>query len=186
MRKLSTVVAALAVGSLLTGFVSSASAEPRPQGGLCGFSSTNDETGAVNQDPRHNYGEIDYGPLVIRDLGGASVDTTTTPPTVTPPTTAPSTGSGTLRCWLQTTANYNLTAPKYGYPGLVGIEVPCNPGCVGVAPIEYDADPLSDIYLCITVTGTPANWLWDDVDGRLEKPGEDTVAPVCGLAISAG
>ncbi|HEU0130460.1 MAG TPA: hypothetical protein VFQ85_05650 [Mycobacteriales bacterium] len=211
MRIKRLAVAAIAVAALVPGFTTSASADNGPLiGSICGFTSTNDETGVVNQDPAHQYGELHMGPLLLGSLG--SLFPLTVPPAVPPtvptlPPTPPQLAkSGTLRCWIQTSPEYDYTnAPNneantypYGYLSLgplSGLEVQCNNGvCAGGGAIEYDAAVTADVYLCISVTdidGVATNdWLWDDdyyapEDGDL-VPWNSTSHPVCGLAISAG
>ncbi|HEU0130019.1 MAG TPA: hypothetical protein VFQ85_03390 [Mycobacteriales bacterium] len=200
MRKLA--IAAIAAGTLLSGLSASSNAQGEPLiGSVCGYSSTNDPSGAVNQDPNHNYGEIDGGPLAVGDLGDAFP--ISVPPAVPPtvPSQAPHASSGTLLCWIQLTGTYNYAATdgKYGYPGLAGASA--SGTGVLVIPhtvVEYDAATTADQYLCsavINVDGDGANdWLYDanwvDPDtgqttGNL-VPANSTPTPVCGLAISAG
>ncbi len=193
MRVMRFAAAAVAVAALVPGLSVPASAKPGPLFGLiCGFTSTNDETGIFNQDPRHQYGEMHIGPLLLGSLGSLfPITVPPTVPTISPLPTLPSvTRSATLRCWLQDNPNYDFTnAPlnelplghRYGCPGLTdlpypglannpwrwGIEVTCLPGvCAGGGAIEYDLDPAADVYECISITdidGDPTNdWLWDD------------------------
>ncbi len=194
MRKLA--IAAIAAGTLLSGLTASSHAEGEPIiGSVCGFSSTNDETGVVDQDPTHQYGEIDGGPLVLAELGDAFP--ISVPPAVPPavPTTPPSPASGHLYCWLQNTANYNFLSTTFGYPGLAGADA-AGVGVVALtAAIQYNLAPWGDVYLCswVHINGG-SDWLydenWTDPDtgqktGNLVKSTQ-VPPPVCSLAISAG
>jgi hypothetical protein len=178
MRKLgiAAVAACALASSLLSG---SANAESQPHTGfVCGFTSSNDPSGAVNQNPEHNYGEIDGGPITVGDW-------------TIPPTAAPVPGDGTLNCWLQAGPLYAEATVGYGYPGLAGASA-SGTGVLYLppTPIEFDLTVGADLYECASIATGGKTWLWDDLKDNGDGTTGDFVLPGnnahCSLAISAG
>ncbi|HEU0130780.1 MAG TPA: hypothetical protein VFQ85_07295 [Mycobacteriales bacterium] len=160
MRKTLLLAAALTVAATTAGHASPAPDEPRG----CGFASQNDVSGVVNQDLRHNYGEIHGGPSILALLDG-------------------NTGtSGTLTCWLQTTSTYGGTALAGTLTSGSG-----DNGVIVITPreFEFDVDTTSDVYLCQTIKIVGGStYYYDDISTHWLAGGATTAT--CALAIQAG
>jgi hypothetical protein len=172
-------IAALALGGLVSFATGAAHADaPGAAGFTCGFTSSDDPSGAV-ANPGTQVGEVDGGPIAVADL--PVVDDTTTPPTVTFDTTG-NPASATITCALQVggTGVYAETdAVNASATGTVVVTLP-------PTLISYQAGPTDPVWSCTTWTLTSANG--ETVTLYLDDPsGEFSTDPdtaLCALAIS--
>jgi hypothetical protein len=171
-------IAALALGSLVSVVGTTAHADaPGAAGFTCGFTSSDDPTGAVGQ-PGQQIGEVDGGPILVADL--PAIDDQT-PPNVTFDATG-NPASATITCSIQVGGNgsyLNASAASGSASGTVVVYLP-------PTEITYFAAPTDAVWSCTTWTLTDANHdsvtlYLDDTTGEFT---EDASAATCALAIS--
>jgi hypothetical protein len=174
-------IAALALGGLVSFAAGAAHADPaelNSAGFTCGFSSSDDPTGAV-ANPGTQVGELDGGPIAVADL--PNVDTTTTPPTVTFDTGG-NPASATITCALQVGGTGLYTDADAVSASASGTVVAYLPPTL----VSYQASATDPVWSCTTWTLTDAHGAsqtlyLDDTSGNFLT---DPAAAHCALAIS--
>jgi len=138
---------------------------PEETGFTCGFTSTNDPSGVVNQDPNVQFGEMDGGPWTAADITGEDGDSV-------------SAASITIHCWIQVnnSAYSHGTAIPTAHCDFTGTGV-----AGGACQISYTAGPTDNVYLC-----TQVNMVDDDGSETYQFDEDDNPANgnQCALAIS--
>jgi type 1 fimbria pilin len=146
-------------------------------GFTCGFTSSDDPTGAVGQ-PGQQIGEVDGGPVAVADL--PTVDDTVTPPAVS--VTGGNPESGTITCAIQVGGTGVYTDADAASASASGTAVVYLPP----TEITYFAAPTDNVWSCTTwvvadAAGGSDTLYLDDTTGEFVT---DPAAAHCALAIS--
>jgi hypothetical protein len=177
MRTLIAVAAVALVGSTLS--PAHAADHASATGLSCGFTSSDDPTGAVGL-PGQQIGEVHGGPIAVAALG--DIDDSSTPPNVTPPSTNSIRSSGSILCEIKVggTGVYtdrNAVPPPYDWGSTVVYLPPTE--------INFFAASNDNVWFCTTWVltsgdGTTDVLYLDDTTGNFVT---DPATAHCALAI---